>query len=72
MTRSAVTARTAPAAIESSVARVATSFFGGGGNARLEARDGFFDVIDCGPGRDTVVADRNDRVRPGCEVVRRG
>lgn len=44
--------------------------FGGPGNDTLRARDGTRDVVDCGPGRDTAVVDRVDRVS-GCELVRR-
>jgi hypothetical protein len=36
----------------------------------LIARGGGKDLVDCGPGRDTVIRDRADRIR-GCEVVRR-
>jgi Tol biopolymer transport system component len=35
------------------------------------ARNGLRDTIVCGPGRDRVVADRHDRIRAGCESVRR-
>jgi hypothetical protein len=45
--------------------------FGEEGNDRFLARDGEFDVIGCGPGRDTVLADRQDLVGVDCEVVRR-
>ena len=44
---------------------------GGTGRDRIEARDRLRDVIRCGPGRDTVIADRIDRVARDCEVVRR-
>jgi hypothetical protein len=44
--------------------------FGGPGNDTLRARDGLRDVVDCGPGRDTAIVDRTDRVS-GCERVRR-
>jgi len=44
---------------------------GGAGNDRLEVRDRERDVVDCGPGRDTVVADQRDAIRRGCEVVLR-
>ena len=30
------------------------------------------DVIDCGTGRDTVYADRRDKVAKNCEIVHRG
>ena len=39
---------------------------GGGGDDKISARDGARDTIDCGAGRDKVVADRNDTVR-NCE-----
>jgi Ca2+-binding RTX toxin-like protein len=39
---------------------------GGAGNDTLVAKDGARDVVDCGKGRDTVRADRRDRLR-GCE-----
>jgi Tol biopolymer transport system component len=45
--------------------------FGENGNDRFFARDGEFDVIGCGAGRDTVVADRRDLVGRDCEHVRR-
>ena len=42
------------------------------GNDRIVARDGRYDVIGCGPGRDSVLADRGDLVGSDCEqVVRR-
>jgi hypothetical protein len=43
----------------------------GTGNDRIAARDGTRDTIRCGPGRDTVVADRKDVVAWNCERVRR-
>lgn len=42
---------------------------GGDGADRLEIRDNARDTADCGPGRDRVVADRQDIVRRNCEVV---
>jgi Ca2+-binding RTX toxin-like protein len=45
--------------------------FGESGNDRFLARNGSFDVIGCGPGRDTVIADRIDLVGPDCERVSR-
>jgi Tol biopolymer transport system component len=41
-----------------------------GGNDRIHVNDGHTDTVFCGPGRDTVWADRKDRLR-GCEVVHR-
>jgi hypothetical protein len=46
------------------------SVFGGSGNDTIQGRDGERDVIDCGSGRDTVVADKTDTVK-GCETVKR-
>ena len=44
---------------------------GGSGRDVIGARDGRRDRIACGRGRDTVVADRRDRVARDCERVRR-
>ena len=41
---------------------------GGDGDDTIAARDGFGDVVECGPGNDTVTADRAD-VLSGCENV---
>jgi Tol biopolymer transport system component len=41
--------------------------FGGSGDDRIHSRDGAFDVVGCGPGRDTVLADRRDLVGEDCE-----
>jgi Ca2+-binding RTX toxin-like protein len=43
---------------------------GGSGNDTIQARDGERDTIDCGSGKDTVVADKIDVVK-GCEKVKR-
>jgi Ca2+-binding RTX toxin-like protein len=45
---------------------------GGPGDDRIFARDGMIDRVVCGPGDDTVVADRQDRVRFDCEEGRPG
>ena len=46
--------------------------FGEAGDDRFDARDGGFDVVGCGSGRDSVRADRGDLVGFDCErVVRR-
>jgi Ca2+-binding RTX toxin-like protein len=42
---------------------------GGAGNDTIDTRNGNRDRVDCGPGRDTVSADRVDVLRR-CEVVR--
>ena len=44
---------------------------GGSGNDIIGARDGTRDVIGCGSGRDSVFADRQDKVARDCETVRR-
>lgn len=44
---------------------------GGSGNDRIEARDGVRDVVYCGSGTDTVIADRKDRILDDCERVSR-
>jgi Ca2+-binding RTX toxin-like protein len=46
-------------------------YSGGPGRDRILARDGFTDTIRCGSGRDTVTADRRDRVARDCERVSR-
>lgn len=43
----------------------------GAGKDIIKARDGRQDTINCGTGRDVVIADRKDRVARNCEVVRR-
>jgi hypothetical protein len=40
------------------------------GNDQIHVNDGHTDRVLCGPGRDTVWADRNDRLS-GCEIVHR-
>ena len=40
---------------------------GGAGDDRIDARDGFADTVDCGPGDDRAVVDASDVVS-GCEV----
>lgn len=46
---------------------------GGGGDDFIDSADapGARDRVRCGDGRDTVIADREDRVSESCEVVRR-
>jgi Ca2+-binding RTX toxin-like protein len=43
---------------------------GGAGRDRISVKDGKRDRVDCGPGRDTVTADRKDRLRR-CEKTKR-
>jgi Ca2+-binding RTX toxin-like protein len=50
----------------------ADTVYGGAGNDVVRARDTVADVIDCGTGRDTVYADRHDKVAKNCEIVHRG
>jgi Tol biopolymer transport system component len=40
------------------------------GNDQIHANDGHTDTVNCGPGRDTVWADRTDKLT-GCEIVHR-
>jgi hypothetical protein len=40
------------------------------GNDRIHANDRHTDRVNCGPGRDTVWADRTDRLTH-CEIVHR-
>lgn len=47
-------------------------FSGGAGADRIGARDGRRETISCGTGRDTVTADRSDRIARDCERVSRG
>jgi len=42
----------------------------GAGSDRIHANDGHTDRVDCGPGQDTVWADRSDRLLH-CEIVHR-
>jgi hypothetical protein len=49
----------------------ADTLFGGPGNDVVRARDKTVDSIDCGTGRDTVYADRHDKVARNCEIVHR-
>ena len=44
---------------------------GGRGNDTIDARDGEFDVVGCGAGRDVVRADPDDRIGVDCERVLR-
>jgi Ca2+-binding RTX toxin-like protein len=44
---------------------------GGPDTDRIHVRDGEPDRVACGPGYDTVLADRADQVAPNCERVRR-
>jgi uncharacterized repeat protein (TIGR01451 family) len=44
---------------------------GGPGNDTITARDKTVDTIRCGRGRDTVIADRKDKISRDCEIVRR-
>jgi dipeptidyl aminopeptidase/acylaminoacyl peptidase len=45
--------------------------YGEEGNDTIQSRDGAFDVVGCGAGKDKVIADRQDLVGIDCEQVRR-
>ena len=49
----------------------ASTIYAGAGNDVIYTRDGQRDVVDCGPGRDTVYADKKDVIARNCEVVYR-
>ena len=49
--------------------RGADKLRGGGGNDRLNSRDGKRDIVNCGSGIDTVIADRKDKIAKSCENV---
>lgn len=53
--------------------RGADSVRGGAGNDTLDMRDGSRDVrVDCGPGQDTAIIDRDKDPKPkGCEKIER-
>lgn len=42
------------------------------GNDVIDARDGEYDEVDCGPGMDRAIVDPQDVVAQNCEVVERG
>jgi Ca2+-binding RTX toxin-like protein len=41
----------------------------GGGNDTIDARDGFADRLDCGPGADIAIVDTLDQLGQNCETV---
>lgn len=41
------------------------------GNDVIDARDGAFDQVDCGPGTDRAIVDEHDVIAPNCETVER-
>ena len=45
------------------------NLFGGAGDDFLNSVDRGPDIVDCGDGTDTVVADNDDTVQPTCENV---
>jgi len=47
------------------------TIFGGPGDDKIFVRDGARDVVDCGPGHDTVEADHLDMIARNCEIVHR-
>ena len=50
--------------------RAKDSFNGGAGNDAINSKDRVRETVNCGRGRDTVKADKRDRLR-GCEVRKR-
>jgi hypothetical protein len=67
---SCVIAGTAGADVIEGTASWGDLILAGRGDDRVHANDGHSDRVDCGPGRDTVWADRSDRLT-GCELVHR-
>jgi Ca2+-binding RTX toxin-like protein len=49
----------------------ADGLYGGYGRDLLRSADGIIDIVGCGPGADSVVADPEDLVGVDCERVRR-
>jgi Ca2+-binding RTX toxin-like protein len=43
---------------------------GGAGDDKIHVRGGRTDKVNCGPGKDTVLASARDKVRKSCERVR--
>ena len=69
LTRAATGCYTAMLAINGNSGR--DSISGNSGNDRITSRDSSRDRVNCGRGRDSVVADRRDIVSRNCERVRR-
>ena len=44
------------------------AYTGGAGRDNITSRNGIREIVSCGPGRDQVRADQDDRLR-GCERV---
>ena len=44
---------------------------GGGGKDKIKVRGGGRDRVNCGGGKDKVIADRRDKVAKNCEKVKR-
>lgn len=70
LTGSCVIAGTAKADVIEGTPLWGDLILAGAGNDRIHANDRHTDRVDCGPGRDTVWADRTDRLT-GCEIVHR-
>jgi hypothetical protein len=49
----------------------ADAIFGGTGSDLVHVRGGGRDSVDCGPGRDTLFADRMDAASSRCEMIHR-
>jgi Ca2+-binding RTX toxin-like protein len=50
---------------------IGTSCFAIGGADTIVSRDGKKDTVKCGPGADTLKADKKDKVAKDCETVKR-
>ncbi len=70
LTGSCLVTGTAGADVIEGTGREGDVIQGLGGNDRIHANDGHTDRVNCGPGRDTVWADRTDRLT-ACEVIHR-
>ncbi|MBA3843520.1 MAG: hypothetical protein H0X39_13085 [Actinobacteria bacterium] len=70
VTGSCTISGTARADVIEGTGREGDVILAGAGNDQVHANDGHRDRIDCGPGRDTVWANRSDHVT-GCETVHR-
>ena len=46
-------------------------YFGGSGNDTINSRDGVAETVDCGAGKDTVKADKKDRLKHCEKILRR-
>jgi hypothetical protein len=70
LTGSCVIAGTAKADVIEGTPLWGDAIQGFAGNDQIHANDGHTDTVNCGPGRDTVWADRVDKLS-GCEIIHR-